>query len=216
MTIKACVFDMDGTLLNTLEDLALCANATLEDHDYPTHPTQAYRHFVGSGARNLIIRALPEPARQDTVIDACLQQFKVRYDQHWDQHTHLYEGVASALDDVSQAGLPMAILTNKPQAFAKLCVDRYLNQWSWQIVQGQQEGLPIKPAKGSSDPVTAALAVPAEQVLYFGDSDVDMHTANNAGYRAVGVSWGFRSERELINSGADHIIHSPNDIKALL
>ncbi|EAR08836.1 HAD family hydrolase [Reinekea blandensis] len=216
MTIKACVFDMDGTLLNTLDDLATSANTVLRQHGFDPHPVEAYRTFVGSGVRNLIIRALPENARNEATIDACLAAFKIHYDTHWADQTHLYEGLTDTLDQLTKQGLKLAILTNKPQPFADLCVDKFLGRWTWNIVQGQQDGLPIKPDAAVSQKVTDALEVSPAEVLYFGDSDVDMFTARNAGYRAIGVSWGFRSIDELNQAGAEQIIHQPHELLNLL
>lgn len=216
MTIKACVFDMDGTLLNTLDDLAHCANTVLEAHGFQAHPVAAYRTFVGSGARNLIIRALPDTARDDRLIDTCLAAFKTRYDKHWADQTQVYEGLPELLDQLSDKDLKLAILTNKPQPFADLCVDRFLGHWTWSIVQGQQEGLAIKPDAAISQRVTNALQVDPTEVLYLGDSDVDMFTAKNAGYQAIGVSWGFRTVEELARAGADRIIHQPDELLAAL
>lgn len=216
MIAEACVFDMDGTLLNTLEDLADCANAAIAEYGFQPHPVGDYRLLVGGGARNLITRALPENARSETQITACLSSFKTLYDQRWAQRTHLYDGVKEALNQVTGAGLRVAVLTNKPQAFADLCVDRFLGAWTWDIVQGQQDGLPVKPAKAISDRVTNALQVSPDRILYLGDSDVDMHTARNAGYKAIGVTWGFRSEQELREAGAEQIIHHPDEISGLL
>ena len=216
MTIKACVFDMDGTLLNTLDDLATSANTVLRQHGFDSHPVEAYRTFVGSGVRNLILRALPENAREETTVETCLAAFKTHYDNHWADQTHLYDGLTETLDQLTKQGLKLAILTNKPQPFAELCVDKFLGRWTWDIVQGQQEGLPIKPDAAVSQKVTDALKVAPGEVLYFGDSDVDMFTARNAGYRAIGVSWGFRSIDELTQAGAEQIIHQPHQLLSLL
>jgi phosphoglycolate phosphatase len=108
------------------------------------------------------------------------------------------------------------ILTNKPQIFADQCVAHFLDRWPWHVVQGQVEGLAVKPSTDVSNIVTSALGLTPEQVLYLGDSDVDMYTARNAGYRAVGVTWGFRSEAELRAAGAQDIVHSPEQIVGLL
>lgn len=212
MTYKALVFDMDGTLLNTLADLAAATNKALQSHGYAKQPVDAFRFFVGSGARNLIRRALPEIAQTEANVEACLETFETFYQTHWDVHTHLYDGIAELLDEATERNLPMAVLTNKPQAFANHCVKRFLSRWSWRIVQGQQPHLAVKPSREMSAPVTNALNVSPEDVLYIGDSDVDMQTARNAGYKAVGVSWGFRPEQELIDSGAEVIIHQPTEL----
>ncbi len=212
MSPKALVFDMDGTLLNTLEDLAEATNRTLNQHGYSTHPIDAYRHFVGSGARELIRRALPESARDDTTVEACLATFNAWYNEHWNVNTHLYDGISELLDLAVKENLKIAVLTNKPQAFALQCQDVFLNQWSIDVMQGQEPGLPLKPDAAISQRVTDALQVEPGEVWYFGDSDVDMKTAKNAGYYAIGVTWGFRSSQELADAGAEKLINHPNEI----
>lgn len=216
MTVKALVFDMDGTLLNTLEDLANVTNAVLKEEGFATHPIRAYRQFVGSGARNLITRALPEEHRMPQTIDRCLKLFETLYAKQWDVKTHLYDGIEGLLNEAVSRGLRMAVLTNKPQAFADKCVSQYLKPWPWTIIQGQQPHLNVKPSTEMSQPVSQALNVAPKDIIYLGDSDVDMHTAKNAGYFALAVSWGFRSETELKDAGADAIIHHPSELWTLL
>lgn len=216
MTIKALVFDMDGTLLNTLEDLADSTNYVLAQHGFPTQDTEKYCYFVGSGARELIRRALPENARDDQTIATLLADYKTHYDTNWANKTHLYEGITDALQHAVTLGLKLAILTNKPQPFADLCVQHFLADIPFDMVQGQVDGVPHKPDAAMSSRVTAALNVQPSEVLYFGDSNVDMLTAQNGGYQSVGVTWGFRPEQELRAAGARHILHRPNDIPQLI
>ncbi|MDX1342750.1 MAG: HAD family hydrolase [Reinekea sp.] len=212
MTLKALVFDMDGTLLNTLEDLADSTNAALCKHGFPTKEIDKYRFFVGSGARELIRRALPTSQQTDDTIDQVLADYKQHYDGNWANKTHLYAGIADALSFAQAHDLQLAILTNKPQAFANLCVQHFLPDWSFTVVQGQVDGVAHKPSAEVSARVTEALQVKPEQVLYFGDSDIDMQTAQNAGYQAIGVTWGFRDAEELLQAGASQLIHDPIEI----
>lgn len=216
MRYKALVFDMDGTLLNTLEDLADSTNFALVKHGFPEQPTEAYRYFVGSGARKLVERALPEEARNPETIDVCLAAYKEHYNENWANKTRLYDGLAEVLNQLSTSTLKFGILTNKPKDFADECVKHFLSSWTWQIVQGQEEGIALKPSADISRLVTEALAVEPSEVLYLGDSDVDMLTAKNAGYTSVGVTWGFRTEQELVGAGAEHIVHAPSEIIELL
>jgi len=216
VTIKALVFDMDGTLLNTLEDLADSTNSVLAKHGYPIQDTQNYRYFVGSGARELILLALPENARQEETISTLLADYKTHYDSNWANKTHLYTGIHDALQQAANLGLKLAILTNKPQPFADLCVQHFLADIAFDIVQGQVDGVPHKPDAAMSSLVTNALQIQPNEVLYFGDSNVDMLTARNAGYHSVGVTWGFRPEQELREAGAQHMIHHPSDITQLI
>jgi phosphoglycolate phosphatase len=216
MNYKALVFDMDGTLLNTLEDLADATNTALAEHGFAAQPTEAYRYFVGSGARNLVMRALPEKHRDSATVEACLATYKKHYNANWASKTHVYSGVKVLLDTVIEKKLALAILTNKPQAFADQCVEHFLADWHWQVVQGQIEGVAIKPSAEISNRVTQQLNVAPEEVLYIGDSNVDMDTAKNAGYTSVSVTWGFRTEQELRDAGANHLVHSPAEILELL
>lgn len=216
MTYKALVFDMDGTLLDTLEDLADSTNAALNQHGFDSEPTDAYRYHVGSGARNLVIRALPEDKRDDATVDAVLATYKAHYANNWANKTKLYAGLNEFLNQLAQHDIALAILTNKPQNFANQCVDHFLSNWKWQAVQGQVEGIAIKPSAEISNKVLEQLNIEPSEVLYIGDTNVDMQTAKNAGFTSVGVTWGFRSEAELRESGAQHIVHTPEEILALV
>lgn len=214
MKYKAVVFDMDGTLLDTLEDLADAMNRVLEARGLPVHPVDAYRFFVGSGARNLVLRTLPAD-RQDLVAE-CLQGFLKEYEANWKVKTHLYDGVADLLDALTARNIPMAVLTNKPQEFAELCMKAFLPAWDFALTLGQMPGVPVKPDPAGPRQVIRHLGVAPEEILYLGDTDVDMRTAVGAGMYPVGVTWGFRTEDELRASGAAVIIDHPMELLDLL
>ena len=214
MKYKAVVFDMDGTLLDTLEDLADAMNRVLEARGLPVHPVDAYRFFVGSGARNLVLRTLPAD-RQDLAA-ACLQDFLKEYEANWKVKTRLYVGVAELLDALTSRGIPMAVLTNKPQEFAELCMKAFLSAWDFALTLGQMPGVPVKPDPAGPRQVIRHLGVAPEEILYLGDTDVDMRTAVGAGMYPVGVTWGFRPAGELIAAGAATLIAHPLELLALL
>lgn len=214
MNYKAVVFDMDGTLLDTLEDLADAMNRVLAARGLPVHPVDAYRIFVGSGARNLVLRALPQD-RAD-LAPGCLEDFLREYESNWQVKTRLYDGVADLLDALQARGLPMAVLTNKPQDFAELCMGAFLHAWPFSLTMGQMPGVPVKPDPAGPRQVIRHLGVEPREILYLGDTDVDMLTAVNAGMFPVGVTWGFRSEEELKASGAATILHHPMELLRLL
>ncbi|MGD9874242.1 MAG: HAD family hydrolase [Kiritimatiellia bacterium] len=216
MKIRAVFFDLDGTLLNTLEDLADSANAALQKHGLPVHPVDAYRHFVGSGAITLITRAMPPGKRSDEIIEACYRDFRMEYDRRWDQKTQPYAGIPELLNELQARGIRMAVLSNKPQAAAELCVKRFLAQWPFDPVRGEQPGIPVKPDPAGALAMAARLGLRPEEVLYLGDSDVDMHTAVRAGFLPAGALWGFRTEKELIEAGARAVLSRPADLLPLL
>lgn len=214
MKYKAVVFDMDGTLLDTLEDLADAMNRVLAARGLPVHPVDAYRLFVGSGAGNLVLRTLPAD-RQDMAAQ-CLQGFLKEYEANWKVKTRLYDGVAELLDALTSRGIPMAVLTNKPQEFAELCMKAFLPAWDFALTLGQMPGVPVKPDPAGPRQVIRHLGVAPEEILYLGDTDVDMRTAVGAGMYPVGVTWGFRTEDELRASGAAVIIDHPMELLGLL
>ncbi len=212
MKYKAVVFDLDGTLLDTLEDLANAMNHTLEDRGFPTHPVKAYRHFVGNGAAKLVARALPPENQGRELVADCVKAFLDEYDRNWNRKTGLYEGVAELLDALTLNQTPMAVFTNKPHDFAKLCVQEFLSKWQFEPMFGQREGYPMKPDPAVPNEIARMLGIPPEHFLYLGDSDTDMKTAINAKMFPVGALWGFRSEKELLESGAAAMIRHPTDL----
>ncbi|MBN1780225.1 HAD family hydrolase [bacterium] len=212
MKFKAVIFDLDGTLLDTLDDLADSMNAVLRDKGLPEHPVDAYRYFVGNGAAKLVFRALPEEQRNDAFIRECLALFRDAYGRGWKMKTRLYEGVPELLDALTRQRIPMCVLTNKPQDFAELCIREFMPQWHFAVILGQREGVPLKPDPAGPAEIGGRLSIPAENILYLGDSNVDMQTAVNAGMFPVGALWGFRSETELRNNGASEVISTPEDL----
>jgi phosphoglycolate phosphatase len=213
---KAVVFDMDGTLLDTLADLADAMNRVLAKHGFATHPVDAYRHFVGSGASRLVARALPADRQDEELRALCLQSFLREYESGWRNKTCLYEGVPELLDALAARKIPMAVLTNKPQAFAELCMQEFLSRWDFTLTLGQMPGVAVKPDPAGPRQVIRHLGVQPEEILYLGDTDVDMFTAVNAGMHPVGVLWGFRAERELLDAGAAVILRHPMELVSLL
>ena len=207
---------MDGTLLDTLTDLGDAMNRVLEQHGFATHPLDAYRQFVGSGASELVARALPEDARHEDMRTRCLKGFLSEYEAGWRLKTRLYQGVPELLDSLAARGIPMAVLTNKPQAFAELCMREFLSRWDFALVVGQKSGVPVKPDPAGPRQIVGHLGVRPDEILYLGDTDVDMFTAVNAGMHPVGVLWGFRPKQELLASGAATILAHPTELLRFL
>lgn len=212
----AAVFDLDGTLINSLRDLADSTNYALNTLGYPTYPVDRYRYLVGSGVAKLIIDALPEGAREDETIRAKVRAlFDEYYGKNYLRHTRPYDGVDSLLKSLKARGMRLAVVSNKPDAFVKELVGTLFGG-VFDTVSGQKEGVPRKP-----DPAGALLAakemdVPPSECVYLGDSGVDMETAVAAGMFPVGALWGFRTEDELQNAGAKACIEAPGVLLDLL
>lgn len=216
MRFKGVIFDLDGTLLDTLEDLADAANGMLAEHRFPTHPTEDYRYFVGDGVQMLVTRALPENARDPKTIEACMQTMRVHYQRHLNVKTKPYEGILDLLDQLSGRGVKMAVLTNKPTAFAQPCVDGYFRVGLFDSVIGQQDGLPRKPDPTGAIQIARGWTFDPADILYVGDTSTDMETAVGAGMMPVGALWGFRPRKELEQHGAKVVIDHPTDLLRLL
>jgi len=216
MNFKAVIFDLDGTLLDTLEDIADAANHVLSHRGFPTYDTDAYRHFVGDGINILFTRVLPEEKQNEEAVSECVQAFREAYGHHWNIKTKPYDGVPEMLDGLTARGLKMAVLSNKPDDFAKKCVAELLSKWRFEVVSGFRNGIPPKPDPGGALQIAEILDIEPEQILYLGDTDVDMKTAIAAGMFPVGALWGFRSVEELRNSGAEKVIALPQDLLHLI
>lgn len=212
MCFEAVLFDLDGTLLDTLEDLGDAANRVLEKYDFPTHPTDTYRYFVGDGAAVLMKRAIPAEKRNDSTINACVRTFREEYGKGWNIKTRPYDGVAEMLDALSANGLKMAVFSNKPDEFTKRCVTEFLPKWRFDMVLGQSDLMPLKPDPKGALKIARCLNVIPSQFIYLGDTAIDMKTAVASGMFPVGALWGFRSGNELLDGGARALIKRPQDI----
>ncbi|MBT9149171.1 MAG: HAD family hydrolase [Dehalococcoidia bacterium] len=216
MYFKAVVFDLDGTLLDTLEDIAHSANTVLARRGFPTHSLDDYRYFVGEGVTTLITRVLPDEKRNDDTIAECVRAFREEYGRNWNVKTTPYDGVPQMLDELASRHLKLAVLSNKPDDFTKKCVTELLPDWTFEIVLGLHSGIPPKPDPTGASQVAEYLSVPPSRILYVGDSGIDMKTAIAAGMFPLGVLWGFRSQEELQDNGAQALISRPQEILAVL
>ena len=207
------IFDLDGTLLDTLDDLAAAANEALTERGLPTHETDTYRQFIGRGVENLVRRAIGEPHPDiDGETAACLAIFQETYSRQWNVRSTPYEGVAELLDELTQRKCQLAVLSNKPHDFAVKCVSHFFGKWEFEPVFGQRPDVPHKPDPTAVHEIISALATSHEQSIYVGDSDVDMETAGRSGVTSAGACWGFRTADELKSAGADHLLHHPLDL----
>ena len=210
--IQAICFDLDGTLLDTLADIGNAANAALLQFNLPTHPLESYRYFVGEGASRLMEKILPQACTSDEWRAQLLEAFEEEYALGWKQQTCLYAGIADLLDELTQATWPLAVLSNKPDAFTQQCVQHFLGSWPFRIVRGQQAGIPRKPDPIGMQLIAQELSLPVEALCLIGDTSVDMQTATNAGSCPIGVSWGFRKVEELQEHGARLVVDSPAEL----
>lgn len=216
MHFDAVLFDLDGTLLDTLEDIADAVNRVLARHHYPIHPLDAYRYFVGEGARVLVWRVLPKDARSEETVDALYAEFREEYAQNWNAKTRPYDGIPEMLDGLVERGLKVAVLSNKPDDFTRKCVNELLPKWTFDAILGHHDAIPPKPDPTGARQIADDLRASPERILYLGDSSIDMETALAAGMWPVGVLWGFRSREELEESGARAVIEAPRDVFDLL
>ena len=213
MAFRAVIFDLDGTLLDSLADIARAANTVLEAHGFPPHPERAYRYFVGDGARRLMHRALPPERREDApLVEILLGEFVARYQVNWNVRSRLYDGVVEMLNALAQRQLRLAVLSNKPQAATCSCVDFYLPHYTFAAVLGQTDQRPPKPDPTGVRELLGLLQVPPRDCLYLGDTAVDMRTARQEELYAVGATWGFRDREELERGGAQQIIDHPRQL----
>jgi phosphoglycolate phosphatase len=212
MRFKAVIFDLDGTLLDTLEDIADAMNSVLARHGFPTHAVESYKTFVGDGVRNLARRTLPEDARDDGFVDRFTAEMREAYARNWNHKTTPYPGVDEMLDALVARGAKLAILSNKPDDFTRMCVEELLPRWRFDVVLGHSDDIPLKPDPTGPLEVARRLGVKPEQTLYVGDSGMDMEAARHAGMFPLGVLWGFRSRKELLDTGARALANHPRDI----
>ncbi len=213
----AVLFDLDGTLLDTLDDLADSGNAVLLAHGFATHDVEAYRTFIGDGMGKLVQRIFPPGAvAEPDVLEQRLLEYKTAYGDRWRNKTRVYDGVMELLEHLVGQGVKTGVLTNKAHPFALKCIAEFLGDHPWDVVLGQREGVPRKPDAAGAEDALLAMGVRAGEALFVGDSAVDMQTAVNAGMEPIGVSWGFRRKEELLASGASRVIDSPMELAGLL
>ena len=210
------LFDLDGTLLDTLADLCDATNSVLSEFGLPGHPLTPFRQMVGQGLRMLVTLALPEDKRDPETIERVRSRLDRFLLEHPVTKTRPYPGIPQMLTALQEAEVPMAILTNKPDPLAQLVVSRLLGTWRFTGIQGQLEGVARKPDPTAALAMSSAIGVSPGEVLFVGDSDVDMQTARAAGMVPIGVEWGFRGVDELRGAGASRILSHPAELLDLI
>jgi phosphoglycolate phosphatase len=212
MKFPAAVFDLDGTLLDTLADIADSMNAALEKVGYPGHETDAYKYLTGDGVRALAERSLPESARDEATIAACIRELRMEYADRWGKKTRPYPGIPELLSALAQRKVRMSILSNKLDEFTRRAATDFLSGFEFDFVIGANPDHPQKPDPSGALFIAGRLEIEPARFLYLGDTGVDMLTAVRAGMFPVGALWGFRDEKELRENGAEAVIRSPGEL----
>ena len=209
---KAVLFDLDGTLTDTLSDIAEAMNRALRLHGLPEWNVEDYRYLVGNGARVLASRCVRE--RQD-MAESIRRTYQAWYETHNLVDTRPYDGVPQMLSALAEKGIKLAVFSNKPDADTKRVVRHFFPDVPFEVVRGQMEGVPVKPDPAGALMIAREMGLPPGDFLYLGDTNVDMQCAIAAGMHPVGALWGFRTEEELRQSGAEYLIAHPGDLPAL-
>ncbi len=206
--IKAVLFDLDGTLVNSLEDLAASTNYALKTLGFPTHKTEKFKMFVGNGMPKLIERALPEDSRDEATKEKALKIFMDHYRVHYKDKSYVYDGMAEVVGSLKKAGFKTAVISNKAQEMTDEVVSKLLGD-KFDAVCGKREGYPTKPDPTLTLEVMSNLGVNPSECVFIGDSGMDCKTAVNSGCIGIGVLWGFREKQELLENGASYIAEKP-------
>lgn len=209
---RLVIFDLDGTLLNTISDLGAATNHALKESGYPQHNLASYPMFVGNGVTRLIERALPEDVRTPEIIASMREKFREYYDEHMADATEPYPGMRRLLSDLVDMDVKVAVASNKYQQAVEKLIAHFFPDIPWCAVEGQKEGVPVKPDPSIVFEILGKVPTRKSKVLYVGDSGVDMETARRACVDSCGVTWGFRPVKELRDTYADNIVNSPDEI----
>lgn len=213
--IKAVLFDLDGTLINTLDDLADATNIALQRFGYPMHEVNEFKLFVGNGIPKMIERALPEGEKSKENIDKVKAAFFEYYDVHYKDKTTYYDGVADLIAGLRAKGIKTAVVTNKAEHVAVLILnDLYPD--CFDLIFGNRDGVPPKPDPTLTLLAMDTLGVKPDECIFMGDSGVDVSTAVNSGAYPVGVLWGFREREELMENGAAEVISAPDELFGII
>jgi phosphoglycolate phosphatase len=216
MRFAAILFDLDGTLLNTIDDLANSLNFVLKRHGFPEHEVEKYKYFVGNGMENLVRRVLPQAHQDEKTVASLLAEFQKRYSECWHNDTRPYQGIIKLLDSLKALGVKMSVLSNKADQFTSIMIDYFFGLDRFDFVVGARVGVPNKPDPTAALEIIKGSDIEPSSYLYLGDSGVDMQTANAAGLFALGATWGFRSIKELETNGAKKLIYNPMEIIELI
>lgn len=216
MIIKGVIFDLDGTLVDSLEDLADATNTVLQQHGFPTHNLKAYRGFIGHGVERLVREALPEKYQNEEWTTRCFDSMLELYSENCINKTKKYDGISDLLDELTSRKLKLAIFSNKVDELTNKIVKALLPKWDFEVIAGLKVEAHKKPNPIEALKISEKMDIPVENLFFIGDTGVDMQTANNAGMHAVGVLWGFRAKEELNLNGAKYLLEHPMDLIKIL
>lgn len=211
MKYKAVLFDLDGTLLDTLHDIADSMNAVLEKNGFSPHPAERYKKFIGGGVGDLARRVLPDGVDDATAADISMQM-RNGYAHRWGARTRPYPGIETMLDGLVERNVAISILSNKPDDFTRIMCGHFLGPWPFRIIMGASDAFPKKPDPSAALYIARQMGIDPAAFLYLGDSDIDMKTATAAGMFPAGALWGFRDAEELLAHGAKELLRKPEDL----
>lgn len=211
---KTVIFDLDGTLLDSIEDIASSMNKVLESLQLPTHKIEDYKHFVGGGVDILVENALNNQSKE--IKDEVIKRFKIEYDGKLHSKTLPYDGIYELLDELKKLDINLAVLSNKPHEFTVSYVNHFFKNYNFKEIHGQKKDVPKKPDPKAALNIVKCLDSSCENTYFIGDTKIDMQTAKSANMTAIGVLWGFRDEKELRDFGADFIVSNPLEILKII
>lgn len=217
MKYDIVIFDLDGTLLNTIGDLAASVDYVMRSRNLPEHTDAEYRQMVGGGIKRLVERALPEHlSRDEAYVDECVTQFRRYYVDNIDRHTVPYDGMHELLRDLQRQGVKLAVASNKFQHGTDRLVSKFFSDIDFVAIEGNREGAPLKPDPQIVTGILERTAIAKERAVMIGDSGIDIRTASAAGIDSVGVAWGFRFAEELYEAGAERVVSTVDELRAYL
>ena len=217
MKYDIVIFDLDGTLLNTIGDLAASVDYVMRSRNLPEHTDAEYRQMVGGGIRRLVERALPEElAANEEYVDECVAQFRRYYVDNIDRHTVPYEGMCELLADLERSGVKLAVASNKFQHGTDRLVSKFFSDIDFVAVEGNREGAPLKPDPQIVTGILSRVGIAPERAVMIGDSGIDIRTAQAAGIDSIGVAWGFRFAEELYEAGAQRVVSQVEELREYL
>lgn len=210
--LKAFIFDLDGTLVDSLADLATAVNRMLDDNGYPRCSMELFPLHIGDGMKKLVERALPADKRDPQNVVRCAAEYLSHYERCWHDETHVYDGMAEAVAGLRARGVRLGVISNKPHRFTVLCSEFFFPNGSFEIILGQREGIARKPDPAGGIELARLMGLAPSECAYIGDSGVDMEFGTAIGMRRIGVLWGFRDRAELVASGTEVLIEHPGEL----